>query len=428
MQVHLISPAKKREPPLFRRELFPPLGLMTLAAYTPEEIKLRLFDENVEPIDFSEIPDLVGITTMTATARRAYEIAHRYRELGARVVLGGIHTSMVQEEALEHADSIVIGEAESIWPQVISDAAAGKLRPLYRQESFIDYKHPLPPRRDVINPKRYWISNIIQTSRGCPHDCIFCSVTAFNGRRPRNRDLDNVLAEVDSLPSDKLFRRKIVGFVDDNIAANPRRAKELFKELIPMKVLWGSQACITFGNDEELVALAAESGCRFLLIGLETLSPEALLEAGKRQNKVHQYEEALRRLQKYGIQVLGAFIFGFDSDEESAFSDTLDFAVRNKLSLAQFSFLTPYPGTRLYQQLGSNDRLKSEFWLKPFWHKRVVYKPKKINAERLAENTYQIQKSFYSYRSILSRISLHQYWSYMTVANLIFRFTVKSSR
>jgi len=426
MKLHLIAPRRRRKAYPSYRELLPPLGLMYLAAHTPREVKLRLIDESVEQIDYSDTPNLVGITTFTATAPRAYEIADRYRGLGVKVVLGGVHASMVPEEALEHADAVVVGEAEAIWPRVVSDADAGRLQSHYRQEEFPDFKRPLLPRRDMVDPKRYWLANGIQTSRGCPHDCNFCSVTAFNGRRYRMRELDSVLAEVESLPRSNLVRRQVVPFVDDNIAASPKRAKELFKALIPMKILWGSQACVTFAKDEELVALAAESGCRFLLIGFETLSPHALAEMGKRQNKVEQYEDALRVFKKYGIHVYGAFVFGFDSDDESVFSDTLEFAMRNKM-LAQFSNLLPYPGTRLYRRLLAEKRVEPRFWLDPSWVSRVVFRPKNMSAERLYAGTRQVRQDFYSYRSIIKRISLHRQWDYWLVANFILHRTAASS-
>ena len=428
MKLHLIAPTKKGETYLFNRGLLAPLGLLYLAAYTPGDVELQLIDENVERVDFSDRPDLVGITTMTATAPRAYEIADRYRKLGARVVLGGVHASMVPEEALEHADSVVIGEAEGIWPRVLNDAGAGRLEPIYRQDGHIDFKRPLLPRRDVIDPKRYWSANVVQTSRGCPHDCNFCSVTAFNGRGYRSREIDNVLAEVETLSRNNLMRRKAVAFVDDNISADPKRAKELFKALIPMKIAWGSQASITFANDEELVALAAESGCHFLFVGLETLSPKALTEMGKRQNKVERYADALRLLKKYKINVMGAFVFGFDSDDESVFQDTLDFAIENKILVAQFATLTPYPGTRLYKQLVEENRLEPGFWHDPSWVNRVVFKPGKMSAERLFEMTRQVQRDFYSYRSIMKRMSLRRRWSYWLAFNLLYRQTIVAGR
>jgi radical SAM superfamily enzyme YgiQ (UPF0313 family) len=428
MKLHLIAPARSKERYLFGRETFPPLGFMYLAAYTPQEIEVRLINENVEPIDYADLPDLVGITTMTATAAHAYEVADRYRDLGVKVVMGGIHASMVPEEALEHADSVVVGEAELVWPQVIADADAGRLDPVYRPEGFIDFKRPRLPRRDIANPRQYWLPNAVQTARGCPHSCDFCSVTLFSGRRPRMRELDNVLAEVESLRRSNLLRRRVVAFLDDNIGARPSRAKELFKALIPMKILWGSQACVTFADDEELVALAAESGCRFLLIGLETLSPQGLAEMGKRQNKVEQYEDALRMLRRHKISVLGAFIFGLDSDGQSVFPDTLEFTLRNKMVLAQFSVLSPYPGTRLFRRLLGENRVEPKFWSDPRWESRTVFDPKNMSRETLCEMTYQVGRRFYSYRSIFSRLSFHRYWYQQLLANLIYRHSITANR
>ena len=428
MKLNLIAPTKKGETYLFNRGLLAPLGLMYLAAHTPPEVEVRLVDENVERIDFSDLPDLAGITTMTATAPRAYEIADRYRALGVKVVLGGVHASMLPAEALQHADAVLIGEAEEIWPRVLADADAGRLEPLYRQDGHVDFKRPAPPRRDIIDPKRYWSANGVQTSRGCPHDCNFCSVTAFNGRRLRLREVDDVLAEVESLPRTNLLRRKVVPFVDDNIAANPSRAKEFFRELIPMRIRWGSQASITFASDEELVALAAESGCHFLFVGLETTSSQALAEMGKRQNKVEEYETVLRLLRKYGIHVMGAFVFGFDADDEPVFAATLEFAMRNKIQVAQFAHLVPYPGTRLYRDLLAEKRVEPGFWFEPEWDGRVVYEPKNFSADWLTKRTHEVQRAFYSYRSILRRMYPHRHWSYWFAFNFLYRHSLSNGR
>ncbi|HEY5532314.1 MAG TPA: radical SAM protein [Candidatus Anoxymicrobiaceae bacterium] len=429
MKIHLVAPTKNGESYLFNKGLLAPLGLMYLAAHTPADVDVRIIDESVEPIDFTDIPDIVGITTMTATAPRAYDIAEMYRSKGATVVMGGIHASMLPEEALEHCDCVVVGEAEKLWEEVVADASSGRLQSLYKQESFEDFARPLLPRRDLINQKRYWSANSVQTSRGCPHRCNFCSVTEFNGRKIRIRDTDNVLAEVETIMRANFLRKRVVPFIDDNIAANPARAKELFKALIPMKILWGSQASITIARDEELVALAAESGCRFLFIGLETLSPGSIAEMGKSQNKVNEYEGALKLLKKYRIPVMGAFVFGFDGDDDQTFKETLDFAIENKIQIAQFANLTPYPGTRLYKQLLEENRLiESVFWKDPAWESHVVYQPMKMTPQQLFDSTRQLHLDFYSYRSIFKRLSFRRHWSYWLAFNLLYRQTVVAAR
>jgi radical SAM superfamily enzyme YgiQ (UPF0313 family) len=429
MKIHLVAPTKNGESYLFNKGLLAPLGLMYLAAHTPADVDVRIIDESVEPIDFTDIPDIVGITTMTATAPRAYDIADMYRSKGATVVMGGIHASMLPEEALEHCDCVVVGEAEELWEEVVADASSGRLQSLYKQESFEDFARPLLPRRDLIKHKRYWSANSVQTSRGCPHRCNFCSVTEFNGRKIRVRDTDNVLAEIETITRGNFLRRRVVPFIDDNIAANPARAKELFKALIPMKILWGSQASITIARDEELVALAAESGCRFLFVGLETLSPGSIAEMGKSQNKVSEYAGALKLLKKYRIPVMGAFVFGFDGDDEQTFKETLDFAIENKIQVAQFANLTPYPGTRLYKQLLEENRLiENVFWKDPAWESHVVYQPMKMAPQQLFDNTRQLHLDFYSYRSIFKRLSFRKHWSYWLAFNLLYRQTVVAAR
>lgn len=428
MRVHLIAPTKNGETYLFDKGLLAPLGLMYLAAHTPADVEVRIIDESVEPIDFTDVPDVVGITSMTATAPRAYDIADAFRSRGAKVVMGGIHASMLPGEALEHADTVVIGEAEQLWEKVVSDARDGRLEQRYEQEGFDDFGTPIAPRRDLINPRRYWSANSVQTSRGCPNHCNFCSVTEFNGRKIRMREIDSVVAEVETLTRGNIIRKKVVPFIDDNIAAHPERAKALFKALVPLKIAWGSQASITMARDEELVALAAESGCRFLFVGLETLSPASLAEMGKTQNKIEEYADALRLLKKYGIPVMGAFVFGFDEDDASVFKQTLDFAIDNKIQVAQFANLTPYPGTRLYKRLVEENRVQVDFWRNPEWDSRVVFQPNKMTPQELYDNTRRLHLDFYSYRSILKRMSYRGHWPYWLAFNLLYRQTVVAAR
>jgi radical SAM superfamily enzyme YgiQ (UPF0313 family) len=419
LKVNLINPEKKGER-MLNRALLAPLGLTCLAAYTPEGVDVRIIDENLERVDYKDRPDLVGITSMTATACRAYEIADEYRKRGVKVVIGGIHASMLPEEAMEHADAVVVGEAETLWPKVVSDADAGRLEPLYRLEERGEFKNPLPSRKDLINRKNYWMANNIQTSRGCPHDCSFCSVTTFNGRNVRHRELDNVLAEIESMPKPRFMPKKMIPFVDDNIAANPKRAKELFKALIPLNINWGSQACISFGEDEELVGLAAESGCRMLFIGLETVSSSSLEEMGKRQNKVERYAESLRLMRKHDIYVTGSFIFGFDADDDSIFQETLDFAIENKIHLAQFSNLTPLPGTRLYNQMVAENRMKPGYWLNGLRDSEAVFQPRNFSPQGLCDKTRKVQRDFYSIRSIMKRFYFSRYAPHLLLYNLMY--------
>lgn len=422
MRVDLIAPLKEGETYL-KRSLLSPLGLITVAAYTPEGVDVRIVDENVEPIDFSDRPDLIGISVMTATAARAYEIADRYRKSGVKVVIGGIHPSFEHEEAMRHADSVVIGEAEELWPRVVEDAMGGSLEPIYKKDGFCDFSKPKLPRRDLLKKRGYWITSNMQTSRGCPHSCSYCSVTAFNGGRVRQRDIDNVLQEVESLPVNWITRKRMAAFIDDNIAAGPARAKKLFKELKPLNVTWGSQACITIADDEELVALASESGCRFLFVGLETVSKSALAEVGKHQNNVEKYAESIKMLKKYNIQVMGAFMFGFDTDDHSVFNDTLEFAKKNKIQVAQFSNLHPLPGTRLYGQLREERRVEPGFWLEGGKEHCAVFMPKKINGYELVRKTHDVSREFYSYKSMARRLTPGPHWAYYFLANLLYHYS-----
>lgn len=428
MKVHLVAPTKKGETYLFNKGLLAPLGLMYLAAQTPENVELRIIDENVEHIDFSDVPDLAGITTMTATAVRSYEIADRYRALGAGVVMGGVHASMMPEEALMHADAVVQGEADNIWRKVLEDFESGHLKSVYMQEGYNDFKRPILPRRDIIDARRYWNANGVQTSRGCPHGCSFCSVTAFNGRKVRVRDIESVVEEIGTLSNSNFSKKKVISFVDDNIAAKPEHSKNLFRALKPLNIIWGSQASVTIAKDEELVRLAAESGCRFLFIGIETTSRKALEETGKQQNRVEDYESSLRVLKKHGIHVMGAFMFGFDADDESVFAETLDFSMRNKIQVAQFAAMVPYPGTELYKKLIDEKRVEPGYWFQPEWDKRIVYEPKQMSRERLNHLTHQVQKDFYSYSSILRRMYPHRHWSYWFIFNLLYRHSLLKSR
>lgn len=400
MKILLINPGRERKAHSHQRMkgLFPPLNLGIVAACTPRGHQVEIGDEHISEVDLQADADLVGITVMTAFAPRAYQLAEAFRKRGIPVVLGGMHPSALPEEARAYADSIVIGEAEKIWAQLIKDAENGKLKPYYRSEHYPSLEGAPIPRRDFWRASDYYLPQTVQTTRGCPFSCDFCAVSNFFGKTYRLRPVSEVIQEVRGLPG------KIIVFVDDNIVGNPRYAKELFTQLIPLKKYWISQGSLNMAGDEELLSLAAKSGCLGMFIGLESLSPECLKSVGKNVNLVNM-KEAIKKIKKYGIAIEGAFVFGFDHDEESVFERTLNFAEDLRLEGAQFGVLTPFPGTRLYQTLEKANRIIDRDWSK-YTVNRVVYQPLLMSAQRLQEGLDWAWQNFFSYRSILKRLGI----------------------
>lgn len=398
MRLLLVAPAWPRESLwgqiVFR---FPYLSLTTLAALTGDEWEVRLTDENVEPIDFADHPDLVGISVMTPLARRAYEIADRFRSEGVPVVLGGIHPTMMEEEARAHADVVVTGEAEAVWATLLEDFRAGRLKPLYRARDFVSMERFPVPRRELLKKKAYFFTNTIQTSRGCPFDCDFCSVTSFYGRTYRVRPVEDVVEEIEQMGGGFLF------FVDDNIAGKPRYAKDLFRALIPLRVKWFSQASLSMVKDAELLDLAGRSGCKGLFIGFESLSQEMLRAMGKSVNRVSEYRDAVRRLHDHGIGIQGSFIFGTDQDDTSVFSDVMRFIEAAHLEAAIFSILTPFPGTRIRDALLREGRVLHSEW-DHYDMNHVVFQPKRMSPDALQEGFHWAYRRLYGYRSITKRL------------------------
>jgi len=377
-------------------KLAPHLGIITLAALTPPDIDVSVVDENLEKINFDEKVDMVGITAMTPTVTRAYEISDSFRQKGVPVVMGGFHPSFMPQEAIQHCDSVVIGEADAIWHNVLRDIESRKLKKFYKQNGFGSLDNMPVPRRDLLRRKSYIMFNTVETSRGCPFQCSYCSVSAFFGNTHRSRPVSDVLREVETLKGILIF------FVDDNIVGMPKRAKNLFRALIPYKRKWIGQASLTIARDPELLELAARSGCAGLFIGFESLSQESLEEAGKRINAVRRYAEDIKKIQDHGISIHGAFIFGFDHDDESVFERTVDFVKRHNLDSASFSTLTPFPGTPVYSRLLNENRIVTKDWSR---YGGAVFRPKLMSRERLNEGCAWAWKECYSYRSILRRLA-----------------------
>jgi radical SAM superfamily enzyme YgiQ (UPF0313 family) len=390
---------------------FPPIGLGIVAALTPDTWDVILLDENWESFTYQEA-DLVGITAFTASAPRAYEIAALYRKQGIPIVMGGIHASMCTEEALQFVNTVVSGEAEAVWPQVIRDFDLGQMQQVYQSEH-IDIKNALCPRRDLFHPDYMFAS--VQTSRGCPMDCEFCSVTAFNGRRYRRRPPSQVLAELESIPQKLLF------IVDDNIIGYGKesqdQALEIFKAMAERKLnkWWFCQASINFADNEDVLYWAAKAGCKMVFLGLEAEKLDTLTEVNKQLNikrGVDSYDAIIRRIQKAGIAVLGAFIFGMDSDTPEKLCQRAEYMIHSGIDVMQTTVLTPLPGTRLFEKYQQEKRLLYADFPKD-WSRydmtKVVHRPGSIDAETLEQEIDKLNTKMYSWPVII-RKAIRTFW------------------
>jgi radical SAM superfamily enzyme YgiQ (UPF0313 family) len=376
---------------------FPYLALTTLAALTGDGWEISIVDENADSLDFSDLPDLAAISIMTPLAKRGYEIADTYRAKGVSVVLGGIHPTMMKDEAKTHADAVVLGEAEEIWPQVLSDFSRSDLKSFYKAPDFCSLERLPMPKRDLLNRRAYFFINTIYTTRGCPFDCEFCSVTSFYGRTYRSRPIEDIINEMGYMEGGFVF------FVDDNIVGKPSYAKELFRALTPLNIKWFSQASLTIVKDNELLDLAQSSGCKGLFIGFESLSQETLNAMGKSINRVNDYKEAIKMIHDCGIGIQGSFIFGTDQDDQSIFSDVLRFIEKTHLEAVLFSILTPFPGTRIQEGLLRENRIIDTDWEK-YDMNHVVFRPKKMSPKQLQDGFNWAYKRLYGYRSIVKRL------------------------
>ena len=378
---------------------FPLLSSSLLAGLTPSHHQLRIIDESLAEIDFDHEVDLVAVTAITPLAPRGYEIADEFRRRGKKVVIGGIHASWLPEEAKAHSDSVAIGEADEVWVEMLEDAEKGTMKPFYRQKERTDLSRLPIPRRNLFPPKGYLFHNLVQTTRGCPYDCEFCSVTALHGRSYRMRPVSEVEKEIQSLERSKAY----IFFVDDNLVGNLSHAKELLTMLSRYRLRWVSQGPIHIAEDKEMVSLMAKAGCHGLFIGFESLREENLNLMGKRINRIEAYERGIQRLHDAGIGVYGSFVFGYDYDDPSVFDDFLEFAERNHIEGAFLPLLTPFPGTRIYQRLKQEGRILTEDWSK-YDMATVVFQPKRMTVEELQEGFWKVNRSFYSPPSMLKRI------------------------
>lgn len=385
MKILFINPAQKKYP----ISLMPPLALATLAAYTPEKYDIELCDENVSSIKFKDY-DLVAISCMTITAVNGYQIAQRFREKGITVIMGGIHPSILPDESINYCDSVIIGEAESIWNEVINDFENNKLKKFYYGER-LKMDNMLIPKREIYK-KRYLVQSL-QTARGCPFQCEFCSVSLFNGMTYRQRPIKDVIDEVQTI------KQKDISFVDDNILGigkeNETRTIQLFNELKQFNKSFSSQASLNIADNDKVLKALSDGGLQGILIGIESLNKENLKQMGKGINLVRldDYKKIIKKLHDYGILVVGSFIFGGDYDTKDSFGDIVEFSKDVNLDINLFSFLRPLPGTHLYKRLKEEKRLLftnyPDDWTK---YHGVVFKPKNMTPTELESYGYDAFK------------------------------------
>ena len=374
-----------------------PLALAVLSALTPRRVERVFMDDRLDEVDFSVDADAVAMPVECYTAARSYEIAARFRAKGAKVVLGGFHVKLCPEEAAEHADAIILGDAETTWAQVVDDLEAGTLRPSYAGCGGVFC--PMPDR-SLYAGRNYGYLNLVETSRGCTFACEFCSVTKFFGRRYTPRPLAEVMAEVRSLEKDIVF------FVDDNLAMDVERLKELCRRMVPMHMRWVGQLSIHSAEDDELLALMAKSGCAGVLIGFESLDAATLADMGKRVNTAHSdYAAAIENLRRHHLSIYATFVFGYDHDTEETFARTFEFAMESKFFFAAFNHLVPFPGTDVHARFAREGRmLHDKWWLdKSVRFGDVVFRPKNFSPEGLAEKCREYRLKFYSAGSIFRR-------------------------
>jgi len=392
------------------------LSLPTIAAMTPADWEVEILDARATSVDYGRKVDLVGITAFTAEIPSAYAIADGFRKNGTKVVMGGIHVSALPEEALQHADSVVMGEAEPVWKDLLNDVEQGELKSIYRSDKLIEMDSMAVPRRELLNRKMYVSCfNTIQASRGCPFNCEFCAVTAFFGRKYRTRTVSDVINEI------KRFDTRDFFFVDDNITGQKNFARELFQGLIPLNRTWGGQTSINIAKDDELLSLYAKSGGKYAFIGFESLSEQNLKKMNKSWNSPDAYKEAIKKIHKAGINILGSFIFGLDEDDPSVFKRTYDFIMENKIDAVQLHILTPFPGTRLYETMKKDGRITDSDWAK-YHTGEVIFSPKNMTADELQQGYYGLFRKTYSWSSIIKRcVRSHRNMTYRIGMNISYR-------
>lgn len=374
-----------------------PLTIAVLTALTPHHVEVELFDDRIELIDYDTATDLVAISVETYTAARAHAIADRFRARGVKVVLGGYHVTLLPAEAAEHADAIVVRNAENVWAQVVTDAEAGRLKPRY--DGGVGFSE-VAPDKSIFAGKKYLPIGLVETGRGCGHFCEFCAIAGYYGAHYHPRSVDAIINDV------MTSGRKIFFFVDDNLVADPDNLRELCARLKPLKVLWAAQGTIELARDPELLATMKDAGCEMILVGFESVEPASLAKMGKRwATAAGERTELVKAIHDAGIGIYATFVLGYDADTEATFDETLEFAKQSGFFTVAFNHLLPFPGTRLYARLQAEGRLISpKWWLDEDYHYgQLAYRPGQLTAEQVSQGCLRARQQFSSLPVLLRR-------------------------
>ena len=403
MRVALISPKGplyRNRSGIFRKSLrYQPLTLTTLAALAPAElgVEFALYDEASADAPGSLDADLIGMTVITGSASRAYELAARYRAQGKTVVLGGPHVTLLPDEAQSHADAICVGYAEESWPQLLRDFAAGEMRPRYTQARDFQLANLPFPRRDLLDGRNYLTQAVFEATRACAHDCEFCVAPAAWGRKQFQKPVAHVVEDIR-----RVGKKKIL-FVDLNLISDRAYARELFAALIPLRIRWFGLSTSLIGRDPELMDLMARSGCTGLLIGFETMSTAGLGVIRKKFNDPDSYASTIAALHARGISIQGCFVFGGDADDLATFDRTVDFVLETRIDLPRFAIVTPFPGTPLHARFEREGRILTRDW-SLYDAQHVVFQPRHMSVRELEQGHERAWRRAYSWRAILGRL------------------------
>ncbi|MEI8031741.1 MAG: radical SAM protein [Chlorobiaceae bacterium] len=382
----------------------PPLSLMILASLEVEGVEQSICDMRFEEFPFSEPWDLVGISVQTGMARKAFALADRLRASGTRVVLGGAHVTLFADSCRPHADALVHGEADDLWKEVLCDLKAGDLKPSYRADAFPDLTLCRPVSKEFLDKSRYFTTNLIQTGRGCPHSCDFCNVHVLNGHALRRRAVDDIVDEVERFRHED---RRIFFFVDDSINADPLYALELFRKLTPLAISWFGQATTTLGNQHELLETFANSGCKALLVGIESVEAESRSLHKKNQNRSPELAGAIKNIRSAGISLYGSFIYGLDGDTLETPQAILDFISETKLDVPGINILRPIPGTRVFDRLKEEGRLLFNpddiTAFRYTFGQEMLYRPKNIDLEAFVESYSGLTRKVFTVANSIAR-------------------------